>query len=141
MQSLRRLPTHGASEQPAAQLAVSLDVGGGRITLVGELDRQTAHQRLDAARALSATDHAHWVIDARDLHFCDANGLRVLSATYPRAIRSGATVRVVGAGRWLRRALATIRLHHHVFKEDSSESVGAQGHVPAVYPLAKSHTL
>jgi hypothetical protein len=50
---------------------------------------------------------------------------------------------VIGAGRWLRRALSTIKLHHHVFSDDCSQSVtaGAVEYVPALYPLAKSYTL
>ncbi|WP_236833808.1 STAS domain-containing protein [Blastococcus sp. KM273129] len=148
MQSPVRLAAHHHEEPLATQLDVSVDTSRGSITLVGELDRQTARQLLDGARALAAAGLSHWVVDARGLHFCDASGLRAISVTYRRALRNGATMTVVGAGRWLRRALATIRLHHHVFA-DAGRAWGAPvdshvpvaSDVPAAYPLAKCYTL
>ncbi|WP_236827897.1 MULTISPECIES: STAS domain-containing protein [unclassified Blastococcus] len=149
MQSPVRLAAHHVDEPLATQLDVSVDTTRGCITLVGELDRQTARQLLDGARALAAAELGHWVIDARGLHFCDVSGLRAISVTYRRALRHGATMTVVGAGRWLRRALATIRLHHHVFPDAGQAwgSTPADGHGPvasyvqAAYPLAKCYSL
>lgn len=142
MRSHFRLPAH-VSEELTTQLVARVDATVGQITLVGELDRQTAHRLLDAAGTLAAAGHPHWVIDARGLHFCDASGLRAISMTYRRALRHGATMRVVGAGRWLRRSLATIRLHHHVFGDDGRPSADGStiGYVPAVFPLAKVYTM
>lgn len=144
MQSPSRLPMRAQVLPLATHLVVGVDASAGHITLRGELDRQTAHQLLDAARTLAAAGHSHWVINAHDLHFCDASGLRAISVTYRRALRHGATLSVVGAGRWLRRALATIHLHHHVFAEPrggTAVQASPEGYVPATYPLAKSAIL
>lgn len=143
MRSPFRLDAHRPDALLGTQLDVRVDASLGHITLVGELDRQTGHRLLDAARTLAASGHTYWVIDAHDLHFCDASGLRAISVTYRIALRYGATMRVVGAGRWLRRALATIRLHHHVFADDGR--AGRDGTVvayaPVTFPLAKVYTL
>lgn len=107
-----------SSDNLASQLNVDADVVSGRITLVGELDRQTAYRLLDASRTMAATEHLQWVLDTHGLHFCDASGLRAISVTYRQAIRRGATLTVLGAGASLRRALTTIKLDQHVLPLD-----------------------
>ncbi|WP_176523095.1 STAS domain-containing protein [Blastococcus aggregatus] len=123
---------------------MNLDLSSARITLVGELDRQTAHRLLDAARALAATDHSQWVIDARQLQFCDASGLRAIGGTYRIALRRGVTVTMLGASGWLRRALATIKLDRHVLHDVEHPSADTDLTVEsmaATYPLARVYSL
>ncbi|WP_396349616.1 STAS domain-containing protein [Geodermatophilus sp. DSM 44513] len=121
-------------QRPAGQLTVGIDLVAGRITLAGELNRQTAHHLLDAARTLSAVPLPRWIMDAEQLQFCDSIGLRAISACYRTALRHGATMRIVGATRGLRRALAALRLDNHLMDGDcAAEEVDAD----RAYPLAK----
>lgn len=123
--SLHRLSRPAVSGHPAAsELNLAIDLIAGRITLAGELDRQTAHHLLDAARTLSETAHRRWVLDAGELRFCDASGLRAISACYRKALRHGSNMSIVSAGPWLLRALAALRLDNHLM--DCSTPLGDQ---------------
>ena len=106
-------------DREPATLTVDVDLIAGRIILAGELDRRSAHHLLDAVRALTAVTHARWVVDAARVNFCDASGLRAISACYRQALRHGSDMRIVGAAPWLRRALAALPLDHHVVGSDS----------------------
>lgn len=138
-----------ASDSVTSRLTVDSDLRLGRISLAGELDRQTAPQLLDAARRIAATEHRDWVFYTHELHFCDASGLRAIAVAYRQALRRGATMTVVGAGGWLRRALATIKLDHHVLAAQpcSMSAVVAlaarmpTNYVAPRYPLAKVYAL
>lgn len=60
------------------------------------------------------------------------------------ALGHGPTVSLKDAGCWLRRALAVLRLDHHVFRNDVYGDTGAAAtasHTGAVYLLAKMYTL
>lgn len=130
-------------------LTVTLDLATGRIVLAGELGRRTVFQLLEAIRSMAATDHRVWMLDTRELHSCDASGLRALAVAYRQAIRRGATLTVVGAGGWLRHALATIKLDHHVLggQRYSLAAIAAlashipTGYVAPRYPLTKIYVL
>src|SRR3982751_2684419 len=76
-------------------LAVSLDRSSGTVTVSGELDRESAHHLLDALDALRATPHRTWSVDASQVVFCDAAGLRALAAAQALATRHGRELRVV----------------------------------------------
>jgi anti-anti-sigma factor len=115
----RPLPVFSAEGESPAQLTVRVDLVAGRIALNGSLDRQTAHHLLDAATALTGGDHPEWVVDARELHFCDIAGLRAITTVYRRALRHGARLTVREPGAWLRRALAALRLDGHLLPEEA----------------------
>lgn len=124
--------------RPAGQLTVSIDLIAGRISLAGELNRQTVHHLLDAARTLSAVPHSRWIMEAHEIRSCDSTGLRAVSACYRQALRHGATMSVVGADPGLRRALSTLRLDTHLGVGD-----GRPEHFEAAraFPLAKVYDL
>jgi len=91
---------------PESELAVSLDWPGGLVRLSGELDRDSAHHLLDALQALALTGHRVLSVDAADVTFCDAGGLRAL-VVGSRLLRDGGQeLRVVGASRCVGRLLA-----------------------------------
>ncbi len=116
----RPLPVFFAEDASPAQLTVRVDLVAGRISLNGSLDRQTAHHLLDAATALTGGDHAEWVLNARELHFCDIAGLRAITTVYRRALRHGSRLTVREPGAWLRRALTALRLDGHLLPEEAA---------------------
>ncbi|WP_236833801.1 STAS domain-containing protein [Blastococcus sp. KM273129] len=118
---------------------MSIDLVAGRISLGGELNRHTVHHLLDAARTLSAVPHPRWVIEADDIRSCDSTGLRALSACYRKALRHGATMSITGPSPALRRALASLRLDHHLM--DGGDAAAAKVIVPTTYPLAKVYEI
>jgi anti-anti-sigma factor len=75
---------------------VSVDLRAGRVHVVGELDRGSAHHLLDALGALSLTGHPAWTVDGAGITFCDATGLRALARARVLAAGRGRTLRVVG---------------------------------------------
>ena len=124
--------------RPAGQLTVNIDLIADRISLAGELSRQTAHHLLDAARTLSAVSHPQWIVEAAEIRSCDSTGLRAISACYRSALRHGATMSVVGADPGLRRALSTLRLDTHLMVADGGpEDFEADRN----FPLAKVYDL
>jgi anti-sigma B factor antagonist len=74
---------------PSRSLDVAVDWLQGVVVLRGELDRDSAHHLVDAVRALGATDHRRWVVDAAEVTWCDAGGLRALAAAHALALASG----------------------------------------------------
>ena len=64
---------------PAAPLAVSVDLPGSRVSVAGELDRDSAHHLLDALAMLTTRSSRHWRLDTGAVTFCDAGGVRALS--------------------------------------------------------------
>lgn len=74
---------------PSRSLDVAVDWLQGVVVLRGELDRDSAHHLVDAVRALEATDHRRWVVDAAEVTWCDAGGLRALAAAHALALASG----------------------------------------------------
>jgi anti-anti-sigma factor len=107
--------------------SLRIDVTTGRIVLVGELDRRSAHHLLDAVRTLGGTGPRGWVLDVGGVQFCDTGGLRAINACYRQAVHQGSTLTVVDAGPWLRRALAALKLGPHVFSGDHPTTPGAPG--------------
>ncbi|MGY1839246.1 MULTISPECIES: STAS domain-containing protein [unclassified Modestobacter] len=95
--------TDPLSDDPT--LIVSLDWATGCIHLRGDLDRESAHHLRDAFAALLVTDHVRWTIDASELTFCDAGGLRALAAAARTATAAGRELRLAAADRCLTRLL------------------------------------
>jgi len=75
--------------------SVAIDVPGARLTVSGELDRETAHHLTDAVGSLSGTARPRWVLDARQVWFCDAEGLRSVVAAHRAARRAGRELTVL----------------------------------------------
>jgi anti-anti-sigma factor len=89
----------------SSALSVSVDRHGGLVLLSGELDRDSAHHLLEALDALSGSSHPVLRVDAAEVTFCDAGGLRALVAG-SRLVRSGGRdLRIVRAGRCVERLL------------------------------------
>jgi anti-anti-sigma factor len=84
-----------AASGEGTPFSVSVDRPSGWVSVAGELDREHAHQVLDALLSLAASGHAHWTLDARPITFCDAEGLRTLVLAHRLAIRSGRTLSVL----------------------------------------------
>ncbi|MGY1857988.1 STAS domain-containing protein [Modestobacter sp. SYSU DS0290] len=82
-----------------------LDWASGRVHLRGDLDRASAHHLRDAFAALLVTDRVRWTIDASGVTFCDAGGLRALSAASRSAAAAGRELRLGAASRCLTRLL------------------------------------
>ncbi|CCG03813.1 STAS domain-containing protein [Blastococcus saxobsidens] len=93
---LHEYPEHCAAAEPAGSpFTVSVDVRSAEVSVAGELDREHAHHVLDALAALSATDHAVWTLEARQVTFCDAAGLRSLVTAHRLAHRHGRELSVL----------------------------------------------
>ncbi len=80
---------------PQRPLLLSIDLRTGCVTAAGELDRLVAHRLADALHALSLTGHRAWTVDAAGLTFCDAEGLRALTAGAALAEERGCTLQLV----------------------------------------------
>ncbi|WP_222268798.1 STAS domain-containing protein [Modestobacter marinus] len=96
------IPTTSAS----STLAVTVDWPGGAVLLSGELDRDSAHDLLEALEALAVTGHRVLSVDAADVTFCDAGGLRALVVASRRLRAGGRDLRVLRASRCVGRLLA-----------------------------------
>jgi anti-anti-sigma factor len=80
-------------------LAVSVDLPGARVRLAGELDRESAHHLLDALVMLTTRCSRRWRLDAGEVTFCDAEGLRALSDAHALAAAHGRSLQLVRTSR------------------------------------------
>ena len=80
-------------------IAVSVDLPSSSVRVGGELDRDTAHHLLEAVEMLTARSSRRWQLDAADVTFCDAGGLRALTDAQAFAAAHGRTLRVVRSSR------------------------------------------
>lgn len=87
---------------PAGGLALEIDLPSGRVVLSGELDRDTTGHLEAACRLLGDAGPPVWVLDVAELTFCDAPGLRALTAVRRAAEDAGAALLLVGARPFLR---------------------------------------
>ncbi len=87
-------------------LVVDLDLTTGLVHLRGDLDRDSAHHLRDAVETLLVTDRVGWTIDAGQVTFCDAGGLRALTAAARTAAAAGRELRLGVAPRCVTRLLA-----------------------------------
>jgi anti-anti-sigma factor len=93
-----------------AGLLVALDLPAGRITLTGELDRETCGHLTAACPVLAAAAGSVWVLNLAGLTFCDASGLRALASARRAVTDGGAAVLLVGARPFLRPLLPLVDL-------------------------------
>jgi anti-anti-sigma factor len=105
-------PTSPAASVPgeAPPILVHLDLVVGRVELVGQLDRRTAHLLHDAISALLQTDRPVWTVDVTDVTVTDHTGLRAVESAYRRALLHGRVLTLLGASPGLHRALARLDL-------------------------------
>ncbi|MGY1714353.1 STAS domain-containing protein [Geodermatophilus sp. SYSU D01106] len=85
---------------------MTLELPAGRITLAGELDRETCGHLAAACSMLSAAAAPVWVLDLASLAFFDTAGLHALASSRRAAADAGAVIAVVGARPLLRRLLS-----------------------------------
>jgi anti-anti-sigma factor len=75
-------------------LVVSVDVPHARVSVAGELDRESAHHLLDAVTVLTVQSRGRWRLDAAGVTFCDAGGVRALSDAHALAVAHGRTLQL-----------------------------------------------
>jgi anti-anti-sigma factor len=113
-------------------LAVSVDLPGARVRVTGELDRQSAHHLVDAMAMLTARPSRRWRLDAGDVTFCDAEGLRALSDAHALAEEHGRSLQLVRTSRSVDR-LVELLGRDRVFPPPGSRRAGTApawtGHV------------
>ena len=90
---------------------VSVDLGSAVVAVAGELDRQNAPHVLDGLAALTSTEHRRWTVDATDVSFCDAAGLRALVTGHHLARRHGCELVVARPSRCVHRLIELVGLH------------------------------
>ncbi|MFE1409999.1 STAS domain-containing protein [Streptomyces sp. NPDC058746] len=73
--------------------------GATVLTLVGELDHDTAQPLREALGAVQAEDGERLLVDFSGVAFCDSTGLNVLLQGRQEAERAGTTIEVVGLRR------------------------------------------
>ena len=99
---------------PVPPLAVSVDLSSAKVRVAGELDRESAHHLVEAVAMLTTRHSRNWRLDAGDVTFCDAGGLRALSDAHSMAAEHGRTLDVVRSSRPVDR-LVELLGHDRVF--------------------------
>ncbi|SEK67168.1 anti-anti-sigma factor [Blastococcus sp. DSM 46786] len=79
-------------EVPPVPFRMDVDLVDATVAVAGELDREHAHLLLDGLAALVAGAHRRWSVDAAEVVFCDAAGLRVLVTAHHLARRHGSAL-------------------------------------------------
>jgi anti-sigma B factor antagonist len=92
-------PSLSIGSPPAAPLAVSVDLPSAQVRVSGELDRVNAHHLEDAMVMLTTRPSRRWRLDAGDVTFCDAEGLRALSNAHALAAEHGRSLQLVRTSR------------------------------------------
>jgi anti-anti-sigma factor len=87
-------PSFPIGSPPVASLAVSVDLPRARVSVSGELDRESAHHLLDALTMLTTRSSRRWRLDAGGVTFCDAGGVRALSGAHALATEHGRSLDV-----------------------------------------------
>ena len=108
------VPSTDAGPSPVPPLAVSVDLPCARVRVSGELDRESAHHLLEAVAILTSRHSRRWLLDAGDVTFCDAGGLRALSDAHVLAAAHGRRLDVVRTSRPVDR-LVELLGHDRVF--------------------------
>jgi anti-sigma B factor antagonist len=106
-------------------LTVSIDWVHGAVVLRGELDRDAAHHLIDALAALRAAGHPRWVVDAAEVTWCDAGGLRALACAHALAVESGRELRLVRPSRCVHRLITLSGLDQLLAATDPPAADGA----------------
>jgi len=95
-------------------IAVSVDLPHARVQVAGELDRESAHHLLEAVEILATRPSRDWQLDASDVTFGDASGLRALTSAHAIAASHGRSLRLVRSSRPVAR-LVSLLGHDEVF--------------------------
>jgi anti-anti-sigma factor len=107
-------PTTTIGVTPVPPLAVSVDLSSAKVRVAGELDRESAHHLVEAVAMLTTRHSRNWRLDAGDVTFCDAGGLRALSDAHTMATEHGRRLDVVRSSRPVDR-LVELLGHDRVF--------------------------
>lgn len=105
MTTVQLPPALGAVDLDPTWLRVTVDLAAGRVTLTGDLERDSGHHLVDAVTALAATRHDRWLVDGAGVTFCDAGGVRALASADALARGLGRRLVVRRSSRCLRRLL------------------------------------
>lgn len=114
------LPAALGPADASACFRLRVDLGVGRLSLAGPLDRSTAHLLHDGISTLLLTDGAAWVVDVSLVTSCDRAGLRAIGSAYRRALRHDRRMRLVGTPPVLRYGLTRLRLDRHLLDGDGA---------------------
>jgi anti-anti-sigma factor len=90
---------------PGARAAEALTCNQRTLTLAGNIDMTNDETVRDSAARCLHDQPDVFVVDMRELNFCDGAGVRALRWVLRRAALVGATVRVIPPGEHLRRVL------------------------------------
>jgi anti-anti-sigma factor len=101
-------PSTGASPVSPSSIAVSVDLPHARVRVAGELDRDSAHHLLEAVEILATRADRRWQLDAADVTFCDAAGLRALTGAHAFAAAHGRSLRLVRRSRPVARLVSLL---------------------------------
>jgi anti-anti-sigma factor len=93
------------------------------LTVVGEVDLDTAGTLADEAISASSTGAAHLVIDLGGVTFLDSSGLKVLVATRKRTEQAGQGLSLVAVPRAVMRVLTVTALDQAFTFYDSVDDV------------------
>ena len=107
-------PSSSTDAPPVLPLAVSVDLPSAQVRVAGELDRESAHHLVDAMVMLTTRPSRRWRLDAGDVTFCDAGGLRALSNAHALATEHGRSLQLVRTSRSVDR-LVELLGHDRVF--------------------------
>jgi anti-sigma B factor antagonist len=104
-------------------LAVSVDVPLARVSVAGELDRESAHHLLDALTVLTARPGRRWRLDAAGVTFCDAGGVRALGRAHALATAHGRTLQFERTSRSVDRLVELVG-HERLFPAPTQRRAG-----------------
>lgn len=128
-----------ALDVDAIPFHVRVDLVGATVTVSGELDRENAHHVLDGLAALADTGHHRWALDAAQVVFCDAAGLRALVTAHHLARRHGCVLVLERPSPTLHRLLLLVGLDQMLDLRPATAAAppAAGGHrpLPSAGPL------
>ncbi|MGY1724384.1 STAS domain-containing protein [Blastococcus sp. SYSU DS0533] len=101
---------HDPSQVPPVPFRVDVDLVDATVAVAGELDREHVHLLLDALSALDDGAPRRWSVDAAEVVFCDAAGLRALVTAHHLARRHGCTLVVERPSPCLHRLILLVGL-------------------------------
>ncbi|MGY1915354.1 STAS domain-containing protein [Blastococcus sp. SYSU DS0973] len=124
---------------------VCVDLVDATVTVAGELDRENAHHVVDGLAALTGTRHRRWAIDAADVIFCDAAGLRILVTAHHLARRHGCALVLERPSPCLHRLILLVGLDRmlelHPTGAAAPPAAGGHRPLPSAGPLRAGHPI
>ncbi|MCF6507420.1 STAS domain-containing protein [Blastococcus sp. MG754426] len=122
---------------------LDVDLVGATVAVAGELDREHVHLLLDGLAALADGVHRPWSVDAAEVVFCDAAGLRALVTAHHLARRHGCTLVVERPSPCLHRLILLVGLDQMLHLRPAGPAPGpaAAGRRPLPHtgPLRVGH--